>query len=232
MTKRRFMNFNGSRIVDISEEKFERLTPIEPIEIDKFHRAIWKCKCKCGNECAVAYSSLKNGDTQSCGCLHDEVFNKNRMHHVKHNQSNSRLFNIWVNMRQRCTNEKNQKYHRYGGRGITVCNEWLHDFQAFYDWSMSHGYADDLTIDRIDNDGNYEPSNCRWITAKEQANNVSYNLIFEMNGKKQTLKQWSEDVGINYGTLYSRIYRNGWSFEKAISMKGDARYKDEGHEVC
>lgn len=224
-------NYENSRITNIKGKKFGRLTAIEFVEIDKFHRAIWKCMCSCGKECKVAYSSLKSGNTMSCGCIHDELFKKNRFRHDKHNLSNSRIFHIWTGMKQRCYNKNSPKFHRYGGRGISVCDEWLHDFQAFYDWSMDHGYDDDLTIDRINNDGNYEPSNCRWVTAKEQANNVSYNLIFEMNGKKQTLKQWSEDLGINYVTLYSRIYRNGWSFEKAISVKGDARYKDEGHEI-
>ena len=129
--------------------------------------------------------------------------------------SRSRLKRIWRKMKERCYNTKVDNYHRYGGRGITVCDEWKDNFQAFYDWSMANGYADDLTIDRIDNDGNYEPGNCRWATMKEQANNKSNNVRITYKGKTQDIKQWSEELGIAYTTLFIRI-QNGWPVEKAF----------------
>ena len=190
-------NYENSRITNIKGKKFGRLTAIEFVEIDKFHRAIWKCMCSCGKECKVAYSSLKSGNTMSCGCIHDELFKKNRFRHDKHNLSNSRIFHIWTGMKQRCYNKNSPKFHRYGGRGISVCDEWLHDFQAFYDWSMDHGYDDDLTIDRINNNGNYDPSNCRWATRKEQTRNRSIT-------KKISIAEIAEIDGISYQEAYSK----------------------------
>lgn len=129
--------------------------------------------------------------------------------------SRSRLKRIWSKMKSRCYSPKVYNYHRYGGRGITVCDEWKDNFQAFYDWAIANGYADDLTIDRIDNDGNYEPNNCRWATMKEQANNKSNNVRITYKGKTQDIKQWSEELGIAYTTLFIRIH-NGWPVEKAF----------------
>ena len=134
--------------------------------------------------------------------------------------TNTRLYRIWSGMKRRCYNKRSSYYERYGGRGITVCDEWLHDFQAFYDWSMSNGYADDLTIDRIDNDGPYAPWNCRWTTKEEQQNNTSRNLIYKHSGESHTLKQWSEILGINYQTLHSRIVDMGWDLDRAFQKNG------------
>lgn len=136
----------------------------------------------------------------------------------KHGQYGSRLYETWQTMKKRCSNPNNRQYHLYGGRGIIVCDEWRNDFQAFYDWAMSHGYADDLTIDRIDVNGNYEPSNCRWATMKEQQNNRRNNHLITYNGETKTLKQWSEKIGIDWGVLYSRL-KKGWSIEKSLTTK-------------
>lgn len=150
---------------DISYKQFGRLMPIEYAG-----HGYWKCRCTCGNVKIIRGADILNGKTQSCGCLQRErTSNAN----AKHRLHDSRLYNIWCGMKQRCFYKNHVRYHRYGARGITVCDEWKNDFQAFYDWSMSHGYADDLTIDRINNDGNYEPSNCRWATPKEQYKNQS-----------------------------------------------------------
>ena len=120
-------------------------------------------------------------------------------------------------MKTRCTNPNHEAYHNYGGRGISICDEWMNDFQAFYDWAMANGYSDDLSIDRIDNDGNYCPENCRWATDKEQCNNQRSNHLITYNGKTQTIKQWAADLGIKRVTLQARLTRYHWDVEKALT---------------
>ena len=134
-----------------------------------------------------------------------------------------RIRGILNGMKQRCYNPKTKNYYRYGGRGIFVCDEWRTNTQAFIDWSMSQGYADDLTIDRIDNDSNYEPGNCRWATQKEQQHNRSTNVFLTYNGKTQDLKQWADELGIYYLTLWHR-YKAGWDTKKII--------EEPVHEWC
>lgn len=136
-----------------------------------------------------------------------------------HGKRNTRLYDIWHGMKNRCYNENNDRYRDYGGKGTTICNEWKNDFQSFYDWSMANGYKDNLTIDRMDTDGNYEPSNCRWITNKEQQNNRTDNHYITFNGETRTLKEWSELLDVNYSTLNHRITQYGWSTEKALTTK-------------
>lgn len=132
-----------------------------------------------------------------------------------HGKHNTRLYRIWGNMKGRCYCKSRREYKNYGGRGIKVCDEWQQDFQAFYDWAMSHGYTDTLTLDRIDVNGNYEPSNCRWITNKEQQNNRQYNKLISYNGRTQTLAQWASEYNMCYKTLQKRI--NKWGIEKAFN---------------
>lgn len=126
-----------------------------------------------------------------------------------------RIYSIWHNMKSRCYYNKSDKYKYYGGRGITVCDEWRDSFKAFYAWAMANGYRDDLTIDRIDVDGNYEPSNCRWIDMLAQNNNTSKNHYITHNGETKTAAEWARQYGINRSLFTTRI-RRGWSFEKAI----------------
>lgn len=133
----------------------------------------------------------------------------------KHGQRKTRLYRIWANMKNRCNNPKSTFYDRYGGRGITICDEWLHDFQAFHDWAMSHGYSDELSIDRIDNDKGYFPENCRWANMKNQATNRSNSHIVIIDGVSKTLMEWSELYAVNYKTVRDRIKR-GWTEERAL----------------
>lgn len=140
--------------------------------LNRENRWDWICKCDCGTEKAYMPYKLIKGKTKTCGCGKVErcrvMTDKYR---VKHGGKKTRLYNIWHGMKQRCQSPTNKDYVNWGGRGIKVCEEWSTDFGAFRDWSLANGYADDLTIDRINNDGNYEPSNCRWVTLKEQAQN-------------------------------------------------------------
>lgn len=142
----------------------------------------------------------------------------------KHGLRKTRLFSIWTNMLTRCNNTKSYCFHRYGGRGITVCEEWINDFKSFYDWSISNGYTDDLSIDRIDNDGNYEPSNCRWVNNKKQASNRSSNHLITINGETKTITQWSEIYKINRCTINSRIV-SGWNEIMAVTTPVEIKFR-------
>lgn len=142
----------------------------------------------------------------------------------KHGLRDTRLFSIWSNMKTRCYNPKTPAFKDYGGRGITICDEWLNDFQAFYDWAMSNGYSDDLTIDRKDNDGNYSPDNCRWISQTKQCNNRRSNLAITLNGKTRTLMSWCNFYSINYKTVRDRLKR-GWDIETALIEPVQSKFR-------
>ena len=137
----------------------------------------------------------------------------------RHGLCGTRLYTIWSDMKARCTNPNKAKYARYGARGITVCDEWMNSVQAFYDWAMANGYRDDLTIDRIDNDGNYCPENCRWTTQITQQNNRSSNHFITYEGQTLTIAEWARMTGISGDEIRDRICRRGWEIGKALTTQ-------------
>ena len=136
---------------------------------------------------------------------------------LKHGKSNTRLFCIWRSMLTRCTNLHSKSFKYYGGKGVKICEEWQKNFENFYNWAMNNGYAENLTIDRIDNNGNYEPSNCHWITMKEQQRNKSNSRVITAFGESYSLSQWAQKTGLSKTTLKSRLDKLGWSAEKALT---------------
>lgn len=135
---------------------------------------------------------------------------------TKHNMCRTRLYHIWNGIKMRCLNPKNISYRYYGAKGVTVCSEWANDFKAFYEWAMANGYKDNLSIDRIDSNGNYCPENCRWATVKEQQSNTSYNVWLSYNGETHTVMEWAEKIGVSANMIYKRLYR-GWDIEKTLT---------------
>ena len=178
----------------------------------------WLCKCDCGNVAVVGGVQLRNGQKRSCGCLEKErlrAFNEQMKANAKYEKP-SKINHAWANMKYRCYNKNALEYSSYGGRGIRVCDEWM-KFKPFEKWALENGYAEGLTLDRIDVDGNYEPSNCRWITMDEQMSNKRNNRYIEYNGNKYTVAALSRVLNMNDSTLRERL-NLGWSPEKATTQ--------------
>lgn len=177
------------------------------------HSEKYLCECECGNLVVVGRKNLLSGNSKSCGCQRlDASVRRLTTHGGKH----SRLYNIWCAMKDRCYRSSNHVYKDYGGRGIYVCEEWKSDFSNFRDWAMNNGYNDHLTIDRIDVNGIYEPSNCRWADMNVQANNRRNSIRIEYNGECHSIPEWSKITGISYDTIHGR-YSAGMSVEDILS---------------
>lgn len=199
---------------DLTNQKFGRLTAIAISGRTSNGHQLWLCQCECGNKKTVSDTHLKSGHTRSCGCLKKEKAKPPIV--AKHNMSRTRLYQIWKDMRGRCERPTSPRYYTHGARGIKVCAEWQ-EFIPFYEWAMANGYRDNLTIERINNGGNYCPENCKWATQKEQGNNRRTNCLVEYNGEKHTLSEWATILGIKYSTLVGRINKRKWSVERAFN---------------
>lgn len=192
-------------MIDLAGKRFGDLVAMEPCG-KKNGRYVWKCLCDCGNYAFYTVSRLRGGMVTSCGCKSQRTLT------IKHGQRHTRLYGIWCDMKRRCNNPKNKRYARYGGRGIKVCKEWEADFQPFYDWAVSSGYKDDLTIERKDVDAGYSPENCRWVTWDEQALNRSTNIYIEHEGQIKILAEWCRIYDFPYHSAkqrYKSIKENG-----------------------
>lgn len=207
--------------LDLTGQRFGRLTVIERRGSSKDGQKLYFCECDCGGTKLVRSSDLRRGITRSCGCLQRECSsNKFKRLNTRHGGCGTRLYGIWFDMRQRCSWEKSISWANYGGRGIRVCDEWEADFVPFRDWALANGYRDDLTLDRIDVDGNYCPDNCRWANLDEQNNNKRSCIYVTIGGVTKSVTQWCRETGVPRHTAYSRI-RKGWEPERAVTEPKD-----------
>ena len=191
--------------VDITNNKYNQLLVLGYVGNGK-----WHCKCDCGNTKIVSTNKLNNGRVKSCGCLA-------KTNAVKHNAIGTREYITWTNIKARCTNPNNSAYHNYGGRGITVCDKWLKSFENFYEdmGNCPKGFS----IERINNDEGYNKSNCIWASSKTQSMNRRSNFIVNYKGEEKPLKQWCEDLNLEYKKVFARIKQLGWTIDKALSTK-------------
>ena len=207
--------------VEVKEgERYGRLTIIREVEPDgSSHKRVRRflCRCDCGNEIICRLPNLKSGTTKSCGCYRKFVSSNRRdCHHLQ----NTRIYRIWCGMKRRCYNKHNEHFDRYGGRGIIVCDEWKTDFMNFYDWAMSNGYDDKLSIDRINNEGNYEPSNCRWANQKQQIVNSTATIKCSLGGNIVSLSDIADILGVSFKRIRRIVYmlNNGYDMSELLSL--------------
>lgn len=195
------------KLIDIAGNRFGKLVAIKRVGRTADYKATWLFKCDCGKDHVTSSRVVLRGTTTSCGCGHK-----------KHGLHTSRLYRVWSAMRQRCSNPNNSGYRIYGGRGISVWPAW-EDFQAFADWALASGYADDLEIDRIDTNGNYEPTNCRFVTRTKNARNTRLTTFVEYRGKSIALADIADETGLPKNTLRHRIFKLGMTAEEAVTWK-------------
>lgn len=211
-------------------KKFGRLTILS--YNPKNHRGRYVCQCECGKIKEVDSSQLVSGRIRSCGCLARELTSQRSIgnkYSSKHQKNKTRLYQIWLDMKQRCYNPKQKVYKWYGAKGIKICDEWLDSYTTFEKWCLENGYSETLTIDRINSKGNYEPNNCRWVDTKTQARNKKSTILITHNGKTQCLKDWCIELNKNYPTIVNRIH-NGWQPKAALLVPKNIRRGGEQYE--
>lgn len=200
---------------DISGQKFGTLTAIRVVGSDSKNRALWECVCECGAVVVKIGAELRSGHIKSCG-------DRSR-HAIKHGGYKDRLFKVYTSIKQRCCNPNYFQYKDYGGRGITICNQWASDYGSFQEWAYKNGYTQEIlpnglnkwTIDRIDNNKGYSPDNCRWITTQEQQFNKRDNVVLTFNGETMTATEWAHRLNLSPYIIWARL-KNGWSVEETL----------------
>lgn len=207
------------RRTDITGEKFGKLTVIKrngyTTDKDGKRTSLWLCKCECGNEVTTTQHNLVTGGRKSCGCLRNKI----KESHTHHNMSHTRIYGIYNGMLTRCYNKNDMHYKYYGERGIKVCDIWKNDFLSFYKWAMDNGYKEDLSIDRINVNGNYEPNNCRWADSQTQSENTRKNVRYNVYGESLLIREIHEKYNIPISTLKGRMKKYNISMEEAIEYK-------------
>lgn len=201
------------KFIDLTGQRFGRLVVTKEQGRSKSGKVKWLCVCDCGKSTSVIGCDLRSGRTKSCGCLHKEVAKVNS---TKHGKRYLRIYRIWCSMKRRTRVMTDTGYEKYGGRGIDICSEWAENFESFYEWSVANGYAENLTIDRINNDKGYSPENCRWTTLFIQARNKRNNVYLKYRGETKTLTDWSKQQGISCRTIRGRLSA-GWPIERALT---------------
>lgn len=200
-------------IIDMTGKRIGKWTVLSGAGHDKNRQSLWLCRCECGREVAVNGYNLRRGKSEGCkSCAR-------RLAATKHGGKGTRLYRIWRAMRKRCGDENDKNFKNYGGRGIKACKEWDESFVAFRDWALANGYADDLSIDRIDNDSGYGPENCRWVTSKTQSRNRRNNVHVTIDKITRTIAGWAEIAGISHSVLLKR-YNKGWRGECLLYPMG------------
>lgn len=200
------------RLIDLTGQQFGKLKVLgrapDYVSSNGRRKIMWHCVCDCGNEDVVVRGEdLRSGHTKTCGCSWGQL----------HGKSHEKIYKTWKSMKERCENPNTKSYKIYGAEGKRVCDEWLHDFQAFHDWAMANGYEEGLTIERIDGTKGYSPDNCTWATKTEQMNNIRNNKHLTYNNETKTRAQWAREIGINYNTLIFRLDNLHWDTEKALT---------------
>jgi len=203
----------GMKKIDIkSGDVFGRLVISSEIEMAILPSGVktrrFECNCECGKATIVRIQHLTSGKIKSCGCLHDEF-------HETHARSRTKEYRIWIGMKSRCLNKNHRAYANYGGRGITLSDEWNDSFEKFY--SDMGDCPKGMSIDRINNDGNYEKFNCRWATRREQSRNTSRSIVITFEGKTMILMDWANTLRVPYYRLRTRIKQLGWTVDRAFT---------------
>lgn len=207
---------------DLKGKRFGMLEVISFSGI-KDGRAWWLCNCDCGNTKMMAGSELSRGRCKSCGCLR-AIENKSR---AKHGMADTKIYSVYRSMMKRCYLKSSQQYNNYGGRGISVCDEWRFGFENFYDWVQTSGYQEGLSIDRINNNGDYCPENCRWATVQEQGNNRRTNVPVTIRGETHNMYEWAKMSGVSIQTIHYRLNR-GLSEDELITPTKGVKINETG----
>ena len=213
-----------SKFIDIKGKKYNRWTVLSLDRIEN-KRAYWLCECECGTQRVISSSSLRCGNSKSCGCLHKENVKR-----TINGLSKTKLYRNYSNIKQRCYNPKFSLYKNYGGRGIVMCDEWLNNFMSFYNWAINNGYKDNLTIDRIDVNGNYEPNNCRWILMDNQYYNRTDNVYYVVNNNKKCLAELCKEYNMPYQTVRKRLER-GENILNALTKPISKKYRNKLYKM-